>query len=383
MFDRLHAIRSLGSRAALGGLMLAALAVAACGSTSTTGVGAGTPTQVPCPQTNTLTGAGSTFINPLFSKWVQSYVNATCNVQVTYKSVGSGAGKTQFLQRTVDFGASDAYMTDTEVAKSTAGPIVQIPATIGGVAVSYNIPEVPATTHLQLSGDNIANIYLGTITYWDDPAIAANNSGVTLPHKKIIPVHRSDGSGTTGIFTHYLAAVSTAWSGGPGAGSTVNWPSAGGAAVGASGNAGVATQVKNTAYAIGYNELAYVVSNNIPYASVKSHDGAFVVPSLDTVAAAANSFTPVPDDLRYYFVNAPGANSYPIAGYTWLLVYQNQSDPDKGQAIANLVWWVTHQGQQQAAPNYVPLPAKIVTKDEVKIESIMCGSGACYKGLFG
>ncbi|MGZ3665032.1 MAG: phosphate ABC transporter substrate-binding protein PstS [Ktedonobacterales bacterium] len=376
MLDRLHAIRSLTAKAALGVVVASTLALVACGGSTTTG---GT-SSVSCPQTNTLTGAGSTFINPLFSKWTENYVNATCGAQVTYNSVGSGAGITQFLAQTVDFGATDAYMTDAQLAQSKNGDVLHIPATIGGVAISYNVPEVAATTHLQLSGDTLAKIWLGKITKWNDPAIAADNSGVTLPNKTIIPVHRSDGSGTTGIYTHYLAAVSADWKNGPGAGSTVNWPSAGGSAVGAKGNDGVANQVKNTAYAIGYNELAYVVANNIAYASVKSHDGAFVVPSLDTVAAAANSATNIPADLRYYFVDAPGANAYPIAGYTWLIVYKTQKDADKGQAVANLLWWVTHTGQQSAAPNYVPLPSNIVAKDEAQIKAMQCGSSACYKG---
>jgi phosphate transport system substrate-binding protein len=372
MLGRISAIRSVGSRVALGAVIVASLAVAACG-TGTTGDSGGAK----CPSTTSLTGAGSTFINPLMSKWTEKYVDAKCGAQVTYQSVGSGAGITQFLQQTVDFGATDSPMKDEDLAKSPNGAVLHIPATIGGVAISYNVEGVPRSTHLQFTGDTLAKIFLGTIKMWNDPAIVASNSGVTLPAKPITVVHRSDGSGTTGILTHYLSAVSPDWSSKVGAGTTVNWPTG----VGAAKNDGVATQVKNTANSIGYNELAYVVANNISYASIQNKDGGgFITPSSDTVAAAANSATDIPDDLRYFFVNAPGANSYPIAGFTWLLVYQNQKDSDKGQAIANFLWWVTHDGQQSAAPNYVQLPANILQKDEAKIKSMQCGNSACYKG---
>jgi phosphate transport system substrate-binding protein len=374
MLDRLSAIRSFGPKALIGLFAVLALSTAACGST-TSSPPAGNTT-VPCPNTNALTGAGSTFINPLFSKWSQYYTSVKCGAQVTYQSVGSGAGITQFSNQTVDFGATDSPMTDAQISAAKGGASVEIPATIGGVAISYNVPEIAATTHLQLTGDTLAKIFLGTIKNWNDPAIAADNSGVTLPSQAIHVVHRSDGSGTTGILTHYLAAVSDTWKNGPGAATTIKWP----VGLGAKGNDGVANQVKNTKYSIGYNELAYVVANNISYAAVKSHDGAFVVPSSDSVAAAANSVTTIPDDLRFFFVDAPGANSYPIAGFTWLLVYQNQTDADQGLAITDLLWWVTHSGQQYASPNYVALPANIVTRDEAKIKGIQCGSAACFKG---
>ncbi|HEU5441027.1 MAG TPA: phosphate ABC transporter substrate-binding protein PstS [Ktedonobacterales bacterium] len=371
MLGRSHAIRSITVRLALGVVALTSLTLAACSGSNSGGTSGG------CPNTNALTGAGSTFINPLMAKWTDAYVNATCGAQVTYQSVGSGAGITQFLQQTVDFGATDSPMTDAQVGQSPNGAVLHVPATIGGVAISYNVPEMAAGTHLQLTGDTIAKIFLGTIKNWNDPAIAASNTGASLPNKPITVVHRSDGSGTTGILTHYLAAVSPDWANGPGAGTTINWPTG----VGAKGNDGVAAQVKNTAYAIGYNELAYVVANNISYAAVQNKDAsAFVVPSSDTVAAAANSVTSIPDDLRFFFVNAPGATSYPIAGFSWLLVYQNQKDADKGQAIANFLWYGVHDGQQFASPNYVPLPANIVQKDEAKIKAMQCGGSACYKG---
>ena len=376
MFDRSHALRAVAGKAGLTLALGLALAIAGCGGTSST-VGAGTPTAVPCPSTTSLTGAGSTFVNPLFSHMFTAYATTGCDVQVNYRSVGSGAGITQFLDQTVDFGATDTPMTDAQLALSKAGPVLHIPVTIGAVAVSFNVPDLSATTHIQLTGATLADIFLGKVKYWDDSEITATNSGTTLPHQTITVVHRSDGSGTTGVFTHYLAAVSTAWSSGPGAGTTINWP----VGVGAKGNAGVAAAVKATKYAIGYNELAYVLTNTIQYAAIQSHDGAFVVPSLDSTKAAAESVTTIPDDLRFFIVNEPGANSYPISGFSWLLVYQTQSNADKGQAVANLAWWMTHQGQQYAtALSYVPLPDNIVTRGEAKIKSMTCGSSPCYKG---
>lgn len=381
MFDRSHALRAVAGKAGLTLTLGLALAIAGCGGTSST-VGAGTPTAVPCPSTTSLTGAGSSFINPLFSKMFTEYATVGCNVQVNYKSVGSGAGITQFLAQTVDFGATDSPMTDAQIALSKAGPVLHIPATIGAVAISFNIPDLSATTHIQLTGATLADIFLGKVKYWDDSEITASNSGTTLPHQTITVVHRSDGSGTTGILTHYLAAVSTAWASGPGAGTTINWPTG----VGAKGNAGVAAQVKATKYSIGYNELAYVLTNSIQYAAIQDHDGGYDLPSLDSAKAAANSInlSSEPSDLRFFFVNAPGTGSYPITGFTWALVYTNQTDADKGQAIANVMWWITHQGQQYATPiSYVPLPTNIVQKDESQIKAMTCGSGPCYKGYWG
>lgn len=358
------------------GLLAVVMLLSACGETPT-GTGAGTPTAVPCPNTNSLAGAGSTFVNPLFSKMFSEYATVGCQVEVNYQPVGSGAGITQLLNQTVDFGATDTPMTDAQLAQSKNGNVLHIPVTIGAVAISFNLSELPASTHLQLDGDTLAKIFLGTITKWNDPAIVALNSGVTLPDKTITVVHRSDGSGTTGIFTHYLAAVSPDWSSKVGAATTVNWP----VGVGAKGNDGVATAVKGTEGAIGYNELAYVLTNSIQYVSMKDQAGDYVLPSLDSAKAAANSITDIPPDLRFFFVNAPGQGSYPITGFTWALVYTTQSDADKGQAIANTMWWVIHDGQQYSTPlNYVPLPANIVAKGESQIKAMQCGGSACYKG---
>jgi phosphate transport system substrate-binding protein len=347
------------------------LILAACGgggTNTTTGSGSS------CPSTKQLTGAGSTFDNPLFSKMFQEYPSVKCGINVNYQAVGSGAGINNLLQHIVDFGATDAPMTDAQLAQSSSGSILHIPVTIGAVAISYNLSGV---TQLKLTGPVLAAIYEGKITSWDDPQIKAVNSGVTLPHKNITVVHRSDGSGTTSIFTHYLAAVSSDWSSKVGAGTTVNWPTG----VGAKGSAGVAGQVKNTDGAIGYVELSYVLANNIPYATLQNAAGQFVAPSLDSAKADAQSFTNIPADLRFYIVNGSGSNAYPITGFSWVVVYQNQSNSDKGEALARLLWWMVHDGQQYAQPlNYVPLPDSIVTRDEAQIKAMKCGSSACYSG---
>jgi phosphate transport system substrate-binding protein len=330
-----------------------------------------------CPATRTLNGAGSTFDGPLFSKMFSVYPNVRCGVDVNYQLIGSGAGINDLLQQIVDFGATDAPMTDTQLARSTNGPIIHIPITLGAVAISYNLANIPG--HLKFTGKVIADIYLGKVTSWDDPEIAQLNPGVALPHEPITVVHRSDGSGTTSIFTHYLSAVDPEWAARVGASTTVNWP----IGVGGKGNPGVAAAIKSTPGAIGYVELAYVVANNFPYALVQNAAGNYVAPSLDGAKADASHVPTIPADLRFYIVNAPGADSYPISGFSWIIVYQHQGNADKGRALANLLWWMTHDGQQYAAPlTYVPLPSTIVAKDEAQIRSMTCGSNnaPCYSG---
>ncbi len=371
MLDRLTAIRSLGAKAALGAALASSLLVAACGTTPS-GTGAST-----CPQTTSLIGAGSTFDAPLFSQMFTTYANTGCKIQVNYQPVSSGAGINQLLAQTVDFGATDAPMTDAQLAQSKNGPILHIPITLGAASIGYNLPSLSTSTHLKFTGPVIADIYLGKITFWDDPAITALNPGVTLPHQAITVVHRSDGSGTTSIFTHYLSAVSPEWASKVGASTTVAWP----VGVGGKGNAGVAASVKSTVGAIGYIELAYVLTNTIQYGSVQNQSGDYVLPSLESAKTAAAQFTNIPADLRFYIVNAPGAGSYPISGYSWVIVYQNQTNTDKGKAIAQTVWWMTHEGQQlSTALSYVPLPSAIVAKDEAQIKAMKCGSSACYQG---
>lgn len=375
MFGRLPVFHATGTKVLIAIALVSSVLLAACGSNS-----GGTGASSKCPSTTSLAGAGSTFDAPLFSKMFPAYAQATCNVQVNYQPVGSGSGINQLLAQTVDFGATDAPMTDAQLAKSTNGPIIHVPVTLGAVAISYNLSQLSTTQHLHFTGPVIADIWLGKVKYWDDSEITQLNPGISFPHETITVVHRSDGSGTTSIFTHYLAAVSTAWSSQVGAGTTVNWPTG----VGGPGNAGVASAVKSTAGAIGYNELAYVLTNTIQYGVVQNVAGQYVAPSLDSAKAAAANFTNVPADLRFYIVNAPGAASYPISGFSWIIAYQKPSNADKGKAIANMLWWVTHQGQQYSTQlSYVPLPSAIVAKDVAQIKSMTCGSGPCYTGLFG
>lgn len=364
-----HLFTRLGAFALLGLMVF----LAACGSSSptTTGTTAGT-----CPSTKSLTGAGSTFDYPLFSKMFSVYPNVKCGGNVNYQSVGSGAGINDLLNNIVAFGATDTPLTDAQIAKSTHGSILHIPVTLGAEAMSYNLSGIPSGT-LKLTGPIIADIYLGKIKTWNDPEITKINTGVTLPNETITVVHRSDGSGTTGIFTHYLSDVSAQWTSVVGAGTTVNWP----VGVGGKGNAGVAAAVKGTAGAIGYLELAYVISNNISYTLVQNKDGSYVKPSLDGAKADAANVTTIPADLRFFIVNASGTDSYPISGFSWVVVYQNQSNADRGKAVANMLWWMIHDGQQYATVlTYVPLPAPIVTKSEAQIKAMMCGGSACYTG---
>ncbi len=369
MFDS-TTLRSLGTKLAIGAALAASLTVAACGgSTSTNG------TSATCPSATSLNGAGSTFDNLLFTQVFATWATQKCGIQVNYQSVGSGAGVSQLLAGTVDFGATDVPLTSAQQAQSTNGTILHFPVTMGGVAISYNLALPTGSARLQLKGATLANIFLGKITTWNDPAIAADNPTLTLPNQAITVVHRSDGSGTTGIFTNYLVAVSPDWASGPKAGTTINWP----VGVGAKGNDGVASTVKNTAGAIGYNELGYVLQNGISYAAIQNGDGsAYIVPSAATVTAASASVTTIPPGLAFNFVNASGANSYPISGYSYIVAYQTQKDTGKGQALAQTLWYLTHGGQQFAVPNYASLPANIVTADETQIKQLQCGSSACF-----
>jgi phosphate transport system substrate-binding protein len=345
--------------------------ISACGGGGSTTTGNG------CPAVSGLNGAGSTFDNPLFSQMFAptNYPKTTCGVRVNYQSVGSGAGINQLIAHTVDFGATDTPLTNAQEQQSASGTIIHIPVTLGAVALSYNLSGI--SDHLTLTPDIIAGIFLGKITFWDSATMKAANPGVTLPHKTITSVHRSDGSGTTGIFTNYLSAISPDWKSKVGAGTTVNWPTG----VGGKGSAGVAAAIKSTDGAVGYVELAYVLANNLSYAAVQNAAGKAVLPSLDGARADAANVTTIPDDLRFFIVNSSGDNSYPISGYSWVVVYQHQSNADKGKAIANMLWWMIHDGQKYSTPlNYVPLPDAIVSKGEAQIKSMTCGSAnsSCY-----
>ncbi|HWC59504.1 MAG TPA: phosphate ABC transporter substrate-binding protein PstS, partial [Verrucomicrobiae bacterium] len=273
-----------------------------------------------------INGAGSSFDNPAFMMWKDAYSKHDKDVQINYQSVGSGAGIKQLTSQTVDFGASDAPMTD-EAMKAAPGKILHIPVVAGAVAVTYNIPGSPK---LKLDESTLAGIYLGEITKWNDAKIASLNEGVKLPDTSIIVVHRSDGSGTSFIFTDYLSTVNKEWAAKVGKNTSVNWP----AGVGGKGNEGVAGQVKQLPGAIGYVELAYAKQNKLPVADLKNAAGKFVAPSPESVSEAMATAT-IPDDFRFSMVNAPGEGSYPIAGASWVLLYEKQSDAKKGKILVN------------------------------------------------
>jgi phosphate transport system substrate-binding protein len=308
-------------------------------------------------------GAGATFPNPIYQKWFSEYNKANTNVKFDYQSIGSGGGIKQILEKTIDFGGSDAPMKDEDLAKAS-GPILHIPTVLGAVVLTYNIPGV--TAELKFTSDAIAGIFLGKIKKWNDPAIASANEGVALPANDITVVHRSDGSGTTYVFTDYLSKVSADWKNGPGTGPSPAWPTG----LGAKGNEGVTGQIKQSPNSIGYVELIYAEQNKLPVASVKNAAGEWIKPSLDSTSAAAAG-AQIPDDLRVSITNAPGAGAYPISSFTYLLVYKEQPDQTKGKALVDFMWWATHEGEKMAKDlSYAPLPAEVVKKAEAKITSI-------------
>ncbi|MDD2582162.1 MAG: phosphate ABC transporter substrate-binding protein PstS [Desulfuromonadaceae bacterium] len=312
-----------------------------------------------------INGAGATFPYPIYSKWFNEYAKIDTSVKFNYQSIGSGGGIKQITAQTVDFGASDKFLTDAEL-KAAPGRLIHIPTVMGAVVITYNVPGVK--TGLKLTAEDVSGIYLGKITQWNDPRIAAANPGVRLPAKPIIVVHRSDGSGTTAIFTDYLSTVSPEWKSRVGMGTSVRWP----AGLGGKGNEGVAGQVKITAYSVGYVELAYAFENRLPFATVKNRDGRYVVPSIkSTTAAAAGAARHMPADYRVSLVNQPGKDAYPIAGFTWLLVYENQKDKVKGKKLVEFLRWELKKGQKLAAPLlYAPLPPNVVRMVEKTIAGI-------------
>jgi len=318
--------------------------------------------------TVTLQGAGATFPNPLYQKWLSEYGKLHANVKIDYQSIGSGGGIKQLKEQTIDFGASDPPMKDEDL-KSAPGEILHIPTVLGAVVITYNLSGL--NQPLRFSPETLADIFLGKVTKWNDGKIAADNPGVTLPAQDITVVHRSDGSGTSAVFTDYLSKVSPEWKEKVGSGTSPSWP----VGMGGKGNEGVTGQVKSTPNTIGYIELAYAVQNNLPVAQIKNAGGSFVAPSIDSVvAAAAASAANTPDDLRVSITNAAGAQVYPIASYTYILVYKNQKDQAKGKALVDFLWWGLHEGEAFAKPlQYAPLPADIVKRAEVKINSITAG----------
>lgn len=311
-----------------------------------------------------LNGAGSTFAYPAFSKWFYEYNKAT-GTQVNYQSIGSGGGVQQFIAKTVDFGATDAFLTDDETAK-VGGPALNLPVLLGAVCVTYNVPGVD--TGLKLTSKVLADIFLGNITKWNDPAIAESNPDVTLPDLAINVAHRSDGSGTTNIFTNYLSKISTAWSIKAGWGKSVSWP----VGVGGKGNEGVAGLVKQIPGSIGYVELAYCVQNKMAYAKIRNKDGKFVEPTIEgTTAAAAGALRKMPADYKIMITNAPGEDAYPICGFCWIVARVNQEDAVKGKALVDLLNWIMDTGNPEVKDlMYAPLPDSLVSKVKESIATI-------------
>jgi phosphate transport system substrate-binding protein len=312
-----------------------------------------------------LTGAGSTFIYPILSKWTSEYSQLHPNVKINYQSIGSGGGIRQVSEGTVDFGASDVTMTDAQIAQAKV-KVTAIPAILGAVVPVYNIPGV--NKELNFSGDVIADIYLGKITTWNDARIAKDNPGVSLPANAILPVYRSDGSGTSFIFTDYLAKVSPAWNSGPGRGAAVNWP----VGIGQKGNEGIAGMVRQSPNSFGYVELIYAVQNKMSYGSVKNASGKYVKGSTDSVtAAAAGAAKNMPPDYRISITNAPGADTYPISSFSWLLIPNHAADAAKTKALVDFFGWVLDHGEAEAAAlTYAPLPKQVADMVRKSIATI-------------
>ena len=302
-----------------------------------------------------INGAGATFPFPLYSKWFSQYNKLHPDLQINYQSIGSAGGIKQITEKTVDFGASDAPLSDEQLQKASG--VQHIPTVMGAVVIVWNLP---GAQQLRIAPETLARIYLGKVTKWNDAALKKDNPTAKLPDTTITVAHRSDGSGTTNIFTDYLSKVSPDWKSGPGKGTSVNWP----AGLGGKGNEGVTGLVKQTEGAIGYVELAYANQNKLPTAELKSHDGQWAKASLESVSAAAAKAA-IPEDYRVSITDQPGDGAYPIAAFTYLLVYRDQQDAAKGSALLNFIWWAVHDGQKEAAAlDYAPLPKPVVEKVE-------------------
>jgi phosphate transport system substrate-binding protein len=309
-----------------------------------------------------INGAGATFPYPIYSKWFDEYAKVDPSVRFNYQSIGSGGGQKQILAQTVDFGASDGPMSDENLAKAP-GKLLHIPTVAGADVVTYNLPGNPA---LKFDADTIAGIFLGQITKWNDQKITSLNPGLKLPDQEILVVHRSDGSGTTYIWTDYLSKISPEWKTKVGTNTSVKWPTG----VGGKGNEGVAGQIKQTPGALGYVELIYAVQNKMPYADVKNSAGEFVKPSLESITAAMAT-AQIPDDFRFSITNPPGKDAYPIAGATWLLVYEQQKDPAKGKKLVEFLKWAAKDGEKMARDlQYAPLPDNLQERVLKRIEEI-------------
>ena len=325
---------------------------------------AGLALALPVMAQTQLNGAGATFPYPMYSKWFSEYNKLHPDVQINYQSIGSGGGIRQVLNGTVDFGASDGPMTDEQL-KEAKTKILHIPTVLGADVPAYNIPGV--TGEIKFTQDALAGIFLGKIQKWNDPAITQANPGMKFPDKSIIVVHRSDGSGTTYIFTDYLSKVSKEWEGTAGKGTSVKWP----VGLGGKGNEGVAGQIRQLEGSIGYIELIYAVENNIAYGSVRNSAGNFVKASLAGVTEAAASSPKMPADFRVSITDAPGKTAYPISSFTWLLIPEQAQDPKKGKIIADFLNWMVTDGQKMTNQlSYAPLPANVVEKVKAAIKQV-------------
>jgi phosphate transport system substrate-binding protein len=358
---------SLKKQAWLAPLLALTLGLTACGGTQTpTTPDAGTEPagggNAAGGKSVSLTGAGASFPAPLYQSWFAEYNKQNPNIKVSYQSVGSGAGVEQFTQGTVDFGASDVAMTDEEIPAVKEG-VTMLPMTAGSIVLAYNLPDV---TELKLSRQVYVDILLGKITKWNDPAIAKLNPDAQLPDSNITVVYRSDGSGTTGVFTKHLSAINPEWQQKVGEGKTVEWPTG----VGAKGNEGVTAQILQTEGAIGYIEYGYAKQQDISMASLENKAGKYIVPSSETAAQALSAVT-LPENLRAFIADPEGENSYPIVSYTWLLAYQNYDNADKSKALKEVINWSLTDGQAYAEElGYIPLPANVVEKVQTKLETI-------------
>jgi phosphate transport system substrate-binding protein len=309
-----------------------------------------------------INGAGATFPYPIYSKWFDAYTQVDPSVRFNYQSIGSGGGQKQIIARTVDFGASDGPMSDENLAKAP-GKILHIPTVAGAVVITYNLPDNP---QLKLDGPTLVEIFLGNITKWNDKRIVELNPAVNLPDLPVVVVHRSDGSGTSYIFTDYLSSVSPVWADSVGKATSVKWP----AGLGGKGNEGVAGQVKQLSGAIGYVELIYAKQNKMPYADVKNAAGSFVTPSIESVTEALAT-AKIPDDFRFSMVNALGEKAYPISGTTWLLVYEQQKNADKGKKLVEFLNWALTRGETIAPSlDYAPLPDAVQQRVLERIKTI-------------
>lgn len=347
-------------------LILAGVILAGCISKEPSGVmPESAPGKSRTVESININGAGATFPYPLISRWSSEYNKINQNIQINYQSVGSGAGIRQIMEKTVDFGASDAPLSEREYANFSG--ILQIPESIGAVVIAYNIPGISGG--LKLNGDVAADIFLGRITKWNDQKITVLNPEIQLPDKEIIVAHRSDGSGTTYVFTDYLSSVSPDWKTAVGKGKSVNWP----VGLGGKGNEGVAGLLNQNPYTIGYIELAYAKLQNIPYASIKNRAGNYIVPTIDNIAdAAAGAVQDLPSGDASWssvsIVDADGNNSYPISSFTYLLVYKDQKDKTKGKVLADFIMWAVNDGQKYSSQlMYVPLPDEIINLNEKTI----------------